>query len=213
MKTSVLTFIFGIMYHSTFGCNCVEVTNACDYLNNEYSVPVVVSFKNFSTHEATLQIEKVLSDEIILNDAYHIFGDTVTSCDRSLEGVEEERLYYFGFPIHNIPDDTIGYYQCMSPFYDVLKYWQLSSCSSKTVIQKVDIFPNPIQGKTFYISRQIQNLSSLCMYNFQGQLVHQQQFEDLANESFSMPEDIVSGIYLIVFTTDRGVKYQSKLVV
>ncbi len=211
MKTNLLIFLFGIMWHSAFCCSCVDITNACDYLNSEYTIPVVVSFKNLSTHEATLQIEKILSDDIILNDTYHIFGDTVTSCNRSLESVVEGTLYYFGFPIHNISEDTIGYYQCMSPFYNAAAHRKLSSCSSHLPIQAINVYPNPIQGNIFFISQQIENLSSLTIYNFNGQCVFQKDLVDATNDFFTLPEELNSGMYVVILQTDRGLKYQSKL--
>ena len=130
-----------------------------------------------------------------------------------MDNIKEGQSYYFGFPKHAITSDTIGYFQCMSPFYDEQKIRNLDKCSSKIRIEYIDVYPNPVTNSRFSISGHIDRISSLTIFNTTGQFIHTQDIGALDNNSFSIPENVNNGIYVVIFQTGEGLRYYSKVMV
>jgi len=213
MRIHLLILLLTILCHSSFACSCLFIEDPCDNINNEYRIPVLVSFKNLSAQEGVLKIENVYSEGIILDEEYVIIADSFTSCSTSLDNIEEGQLYYFGFPKHAITSDTIGYSQCMSPFYDEQKFWYLDKCSSKIRIEYIDVYPNPIVDNQILIRSSHRYLIKMQLFRTNGQLVYKQEIDQIQTNRYSIPKNIFPGIYFLIFTDINGFRFMSKVLV
>lgn len=213
MRIPILVFLNFLSVQVSFACSCIYIENPCDNINNQYRIPVLVSFDDLNGQEAILQIEQVYDDDIELNDTYRIIADSVTSCNASLDNIEEGRSYLFGFPKDLAASDTIGYFQCMSPFYNVNSNYKLLNCNFSSTPGLLYIYPNPIRNHEFSIGTTINQFSSYKVYNSSGELVASSVINSNQSEIYTLPEELSAGIYVLLFSTEQGVRFHSKVVI
>lgn len=213
MRILILLFLSLLSVQPSLACSCVYIENPCDNINNQYRVPVRVSFDNLDGQEAILQIKQIYTEDIKLKDTYRIIADSVTSCNASLDGIEEGSSYIFGFPKDLVASDTIGYFQCMSPFYNVSSFYGLFNCNLKTKPGSLYIYPNPIRNHQFSIGTTINKFSSYKVFNSSGELVATSNINMHQSDIYSLPEDLAAGVYVFLFSTEQGVRFYSKVII
>lgn len=196
-------------------CSCVYVSNPCDYLSNEYTIPVIVHVDAMIEDQiAHVNITALKSDNSLPKENYVIVADTRTSCSRSIRHLNEGDNYIFGFPLHQLDKDTITYYQCMSPFYEQGNFPSLANCPDQIFFSELTIFPHPIQDNQILIRNDLLDPVRLSLFNTTGSLVLEQVNIEDRNHRVVLPDHIIDGIYFIRIESGiRGKVYSSKIVV
>jgi len=199
----------------TIACSCIAITNPCDHLINEYSSPVLVHIDKMVNNQIAEVTIKDISDKLTeLKKDYVIVADSRTSCGTSIGHLSEGDNYFFGFPLYQLENDTIYYYQCMSPFYELGKFSQLINCINKSATGKLFLFPNPVRDNVVTIQNRLLNPVRLSIYNTTGKLIDEQGNLDEYRNEIELPDDLPNGIYIVrIQSGTAGVVYSSKLVV
>jgi len=216
MKTQFLILFLTLASLPSFACRCSKLASACAYIANESTIPVRVSFKNLSKRHAILELEQVYSDEISVDQEYHIIGDSITSCGITLEGLQEGQSYYFGFPKWQIGNDTITYGLCMSLFYkfdDDIAACKFLDYEQQVVQQNPYVYPNPLNNGEFSIGGRTDNLSSIELFNTMGQLMYKESVSGDIKEKYSLSQDFVKGVYFLTLETDQGERFIHKVLI
>lgn len=198
-----------------FACSCIPVPDPCDYLINEYSSPVLVHIDKMESGQiAEVTINDLSINNIEFKENYVILADSRTSCSISINHLKEGENYLFGFPLFHLDNDTINYYQCMSPFYSLGEYPLVAGCISKSAFGKLVLYPNPVQDNIVMIQNRLLDPVRLSVYNTSGKLIFEQENLEEYHNEIELPDDLANGIYFVrVQSGTADIIYSSKIVI
>lgn len=199
----------------TFACSCFFIEDPCDNIINEYSTPVLVEVnRTIGTQIAHVTVTDVTNENPTIQQDYVIVADSLTSCGISIEHLKEGEAYYFGLPNRQIEDDTINYFQCMSPFYEFGKFSNLVFCSGTPSIKDLAIFPNPVQDRSLVIQSTLIEPKGFKIYDATGRLILKGDNRDMNDSKIDLPKSITNGLYFIrIQSGNKLIVYSSKFMV